>query len=92
MLPEEARGSAARNRAFMHRAAAWPTKNGVDQILDIGTGIPTEPDLHQIVQTIRPARRGGPRPPGRLDVSRNRPILVRSMGRSVSVVGARRDR
>ncbi len=56
-LPEEARGNAARNRAFMHRAAAWLAKNGVDQFLDIGTGIPTEPNLHQIVQAIRPAAR-----------------------------------
>ncbi|MDI6516772.1 SAM-dependent methyltransferase [Streptomyces coelicoflavus] len=56
-LPEEARGNAARNRAFMHRAAAWLAKNGVDQFLDIGTGIPTEPNLHQIVQAIRPDAR-----------------------------------
>ncbi|MER6325235.1 SAM-dependent methyltransferase [Streptomyces coelicoflavus] len=56
-LPEEARGNAARNRAFMHRAAAWLAKNGVDQFLDIGTGIPTEPNLHQIVQAVRPDAR-----------------------------------
>ncbi|MFC9463948.1 SAM-dependent methyltransferase [Streptomyces coelicoflavus] len=56
-LPEEARGNAARNRAFMHRAAAWLAKNGADQFLDIGTGIPTEPNLHQIVQAIRPDAR-----------------------------------
>ncbi|MFE2335593.1 SAM-dependent methyltransferase [Streptomyces coelicoflavus] len=56
-LPEEARGNAARNRAFMHRAAAWLAKNGIDQFLDIGTGIPTEPNLHQIVQAIRPDAR-----------------------------------
>ncbi|MFD5653045.1 SAM-dependent methyltransferase [Streptomyces sp. NPDC127039] len=56
-LPAEARGNAARNRAFMHRAAAWLAKNGIDQFLDIGTGIPTEPNLHQIVQEISPAAR-----------------------------------
>ncbi|KOU01559.1 methyltransferase [Streptomyces sp. NRRL F-4707] len=56
-LPEEARGNAARNRAFMHRAAAWLAKDGVDQFLDIGTGIPTEPNLHQIVQALRPEAR-----------------------------------
>ncbi|MEU4048028.1 SAM-dependent methyltransferase [Streptomyces olivaceus] len=56
-LPEEARGNAARNRAFMHRAAAWLAKNGVDQYLDIGTGIPTEPNLHQVVQAITPTAR-----------------------------------
>ncbi|MEU9589281.1 SAM-dependent methyltransferase [Streptomyces sp. NPDC048219] len=56
-LPAEARGNAARNRAFMHRAVAWLAKNGVGQFLDIGTGIPTEPNLHQIVQGIRPDAR-----------------------------------
>ncbi|BFO17214.1 hypothetical protein SHKM778_36020 [Streptomyces sp. KM77-8] len=41
----------------MHRAAAWLAKAGVGQFLDIGTGIPTEPNLHQIVQAIRPDAR-----------------------------------
>ncbi|MDQ0791460.1 SAM-dependent methyltransferase [Streptomyces sp. B3I8] len=56
-LPEETRGNAARNRAFMHRAVAWLARNGVDQFLDIGSGIPTEPNLHQIVQAIVPTAR-----------------------------------
>ncbi|GGJ59180.1 SAM-dependent methyltransferase [Streptomyces brasiliensis] len=56
-LPGETRGNAARNRAFMHRAVAWLAKNGVDQFLDIGSGIPTEPNMHQIVQAIAPAAR-----------------------------------
>lgn len=56
-LPEEARANAARNRAFMHRAAGWLARQGVDQFLDIGTGIPTEPNLHQIVQAIIPDAR-----------------------------------
>jgi hypothetical protein len=56
-LPPEARANAARNRAFMHRAAAWLAHNGVRQYLDIGTGIPTAPNLHQIVQAIAPDSR-----------------------------------
>ncbi|MGD6740222.1 SAM-dependent methyltransferase [Streptomyces sp. BH106] len=56
-LPPEARHNALRNRAFMHRAAAWLAGNGIDQFLDIGTGIPTEPNLHQIVQGIVPTAR-----------------------------------
>lgn len=39
-LPEETRGNAVRNRAFMHRAIAWLAKNGGDQFLDIGSGHP----------------------------------------------------
>ncbi|MGW2339616.1 SAM-dependent methyltransferase [Streptomyces sp. NPDC001661] len=56
-LPPEARQNALRNRAFMHRAAAWLAGSGVDQYLDIGTGIPTEPNLHRIVQDILPSAR-----------------------------------
>ncbi|MCI3273636.1 SAM-dependent methyltransferase [Streptomyces cylindrosporus] len=54
LLPPEARDAARQNRQFMHRAAAWLAAQGVDQFLDIGTGIPTEPNLHQIVQGIVP--------------------------------------
>ncbi|WP_086779467.1 SAM-dependent methyltransferase [Streptomyces griseus] len=56
-LPAEARANAARNRAFMHRSAAWLARQGVDQFLDVGTGIPTAPNLHQIVQRITPTAR-----------------------------------
>ncbi|MDX3065548.1 MULTISPECIES: SAM-dependent methyltransferase [Streptomyces] len=56
-LPAEARANAARNRAFMHRASAWLAREGVDQFLDIGTGIPTAPNLHQIVQAVTPRSR-----------------------------------
>ncbi|KOV56984.1 SAM-dependent methyltransferase [Streptomyces sp. MMG1121] len=51
-LPAEARDAARQNRQFMHRAAAWLAGQGIDQFLDIGTGIPTEPNLHQIVQRV----------------------------------------
>ncbi|GGI95049.1 SAM-dependent methyltransferase [Streptomyces brasiliensis] len=53
-LPAEARDAARQNREFMHRAAAWLATQGIDQFLDIGTGIPTEPNLHQIVQRVVP--------------------------------------
>ncbi|MFG2654731.1 SAM-dependent methyltransferase [Streptomyces sp. NPDC048425] len=56
-LPPQARDAARQNREFMHRAVAWLADNGVDQFLDIGTGIPTAPNLHQIVQGIRPESR-----------------------------------
>ncbi|MES5818473.1 SAM-dependent methyltransferase [Streptomyces sp. RG80] len=45
------------NRAFMHRASRLLAERGVAQFLDIGTGIPTEPNLHQIVQGIAPEAR-----------------------------------
>ncbi|MFG3031372.1 SAM-dependent methyltransferase [Streptomyces sp. NPDC048253] len=45
------------NRAFMHRSARWLATNGVRQFLDVGTGIPTEPNLHQVAQRIAPDAR-----------------------------------
>ncbi|WP_175647365.1 SAM-dependent methyltransferase [Streptomyces cyaneochromogenes] len=45
------------NRAFMHRATGWLAQQGVRQFLDIGTGIPTEPNLHQVAQRIAPDAR-----------------------------------
>ncbi|MEV0847875.1 SAM-dependent methyltransferase [Streptomyces sp. NPDC049954] len=45
------------NREFMHRAVAHLARCGIDQFLDIGTGIPTEPNLHQIAQGLVPHAR-----------------------------------
>ncbi|MGX1269298.1 SAM-dependent methyltransferase [Streptomyces phaeoluteigriseus] len=45
------------NRAFMHRATRWLAGHGVRQFLDIGTGIPTEPNLHQVAQQVAPDAR-----------------------------------
>ncbi|WNI26505.1 SAM-dependent methyltransferase [Streptomyces sp. ITFR-16] len=56
-MPPLAKDGVAQNRAFMHRAVGWAARAGIDQFLDIGTGIPTQPNLHQIVQEISPAAR-----------------------------------
>ncbi|EDY45132.1 SAM-dependent methyltransferase [Streptomyces sp. SPB074] len=45
------------NRAFMRRATRWLATQGIDQFLDIGSGIPTEPNLHQLAQRERPEAR-----------------------------------
>jgi hypothetical protein len=45
------------NRAFMHRATRWLAENGIRQFLDIGTGIPTAPNLHQVAQETAPHAR-----------------------------------
>ncbi|MBA6435826.1 MULTISPECIES: SAM-dependent methyltransferase [Streptomyces] len=46
------------NRAFIHRATRWLSREaGVRQFLDIGTGIPTEPNLHQVAQSVAPEAR-----------------------------------
>jgi hypothetical protein len=46
------------NRRFMHRVARFlVTECGIRQFLDIGTGIPTCPNLHEVVQAIAPDAR-----------------------------------
>jgi hypothetical protein len=49
---------AGENRKFVHRAARdLVAKEGITQFLDIGTGIPTRPNLHEIAQRIAPEAR-----------------------------------
>ncbi|MGP3986999.1 SAM-dependent methyltransferase [Streptomyces sp. 3N207] len=45
------------NRAFMHRAARLLAARGIHQFLDIGTGIPTSPNLHEVAQAVVPQTR-----------------------------------
>jgi SAM-dependent methyltransferase len=45
------------NRMWMHRAARYVAERGVTQFLDIGTGIPTSPNLHEVVQKVEPDAR-----------------------------------
>lgn len=52
------RTSMRANRAFMHRVSRYlATERGVTQFLDVGTGIPTSPNLHEVVQEVRPEAR-----------------------------------
>ncbi|MER6065463.1 SAM-dependent methyltransferase [Streptomyces sp. NPDC004059] len=49
---------ARENRSFMHRATrVLAREHGIRQWLDIGTGIPTEPNLHQVAQSVVPDAR-----------------------------------
>ncbi len=48
-----ARVAARENRAFMTRATRYlATQAGIGQFLDIGTGIPASPNLHEVAQSI----------------------------------------
>jgi len=49
---------AGENRKFVHRAAReLVAVEGIRQFLDIGTGIPTRPNLHEVAQRIAPETR-----------------------------------
>jgi hypothetical protein len=45
------------NRAFLRRAVKFLCQQGLDQFLDIGSGIPTSGNVHEVAQAINPAAR-----------------------------------
>jgi hypothetical protein len=46
------------NRQYMARVAHYlAAERGIRQFLDIGTGLPTSPNLHEVVQAVDPASR-----------------------------------
>ena len=52
------RTMAAANRAFLSRAVRCLAKEaGIRQFLDIGTGIPTSPNVHEVAQALAPDSR-----------------------------------
>ncbi|GIF52604.1 hypothetical protein Afe04nite_71430 [Asanoa ferruginea] len=51
------RAGARNNRAFLRRAVRHIATAGITQFLDIGSGIPTEGNVHDAVQKIQPGAR-----------------------------------
>ncbi len=45
------------NRAFLRRAVKFLAEQGIDQFLDLGSGIPTVGNVHEIAQEINPSVR-----------------------------------
>ncbi|HWN28936.1 MAG TPA: SAM-dependent methyltransferase [Actinomycetospora sp.] len=45
------------NRAFLGRAVAWCLARGIDQFLDLGSGVPTVGNVHEIALARRPDAR-----------------------------------
>ena len=45
------------NRAFLRRAVKFFVQQGIDQFLDIGSGIPTVGNVHEVAQQLNPAAR-----------------------------------
>jgi S-adenosyl methyltransferase len=51
------RTMAVENRGFLRRATTFLAESGVRQFLDIGTGLPTADNTHQIAQSVAPESR-----------------------------------
>ena len=52
-----ARLMAVENRRFLQRAVRFVAGAGIAQFLDIGTGLPTQGNVHEVAQAIDPAAR-----------------------------------
>jgi SAM-dependent methyltransferase len=53
----EARLLAEHNRAFLRRSVRYCARQGISQFIDVGTGIPTQYNTHEIAQAITPGAR-----------------------------------
>jgi O-methyltransferase involved in polyketide biosynthesis len=45
------------NRAFLAEAVTWAAGQGISQFLDLGTGLPATPAVHQTARAVLPAAR-----------------------------------
>ena len=52
-----ARAIAQANRAFLGRSVRFLSQQGIDQYLDIGSGIPTQGNVHEVAQQANPDAR-----------------------------------
>lgn len=51
------RAIAQANRRFLMRAVRFLAEQGIEQFIDLGTGIPTSPNVHEVAHEINPAAR-----------------------------------
>jgi len=45
------------NRQFMVRAVQFMARGGIDQFIDLGTGLPAKPNVHEVAREILPGAR-----------------------------------
>jgi O-methyltransferase involved in polyketide biosynthesis len=45
------------NRAFLGRAVRFLARQGISQFLDLGSGLPTEPSVHEVARDVTPGAR-----------------------------------
>jgi S-adenosyl methyltransferase len=53
----ESRTAARANRRFLTRAVWYLAEHGIRQYVDLGSGMPTSPTVHEIVRQVRPDAR-----------------------------------
>jgi hypothetical protein len=45
------------NRQFLARAVTFMARNGIGQFIDLGTGLPTRPNVHEVARSVHPDAR-----------------------------------
>lgn len=45
------------NRQFLVRAVTFMARDGIDQFIDLGTGLPTGPNVHEVARSVHPDAR-----------------------------------
>ncbi len=58
LFPRCAPRRARTARSLAGRSATWPEEAGIGQFLDIGTGLPTASNVHEVAQGITPCQPG----------------------------------
>jgi hypothetical protein len=53
----QVRDAVQENRGFLERAVTFLAGQGIDQYLDVGSGLPTQRNVHEILAEIRPGAR-----------------------------------
>jgi hypothetical protein len=56
-IDPQVRALARANRAFLGRAVRFLVDAGVQQFIDLGSGIPTQGNVHEVAQTVAPGTR-----------------------------------
>src|SRR5712691_1996355 len=57
LSPTELHDIAWANRGFHQRSAKWIAERGIRQFIDIGSGLPTVGNTHEVVQKVIPGAR-----------------------------------
>lgn len=75
------------NRKFLVRTVQFLAHTGIDQFIDLGTGIPTSPNVHETARSVIPGARVAYVDNDPIVVVHNKALLAESEG----VTAARRD-
>ena len=87
-----AREAARDNRAFLGRAVRFLAGNGIRQFLDIGSGIPTEGNVHEIASQASPGARVVYADNDQVAVAHSRAILTGSSDAAIIEADLRKPR